>query len=156
MNKLTDEEKATNYETMLHIQKVAGNLNILIKALLDRGQEHDSSKLDVPEVEYFTKYTCKLSGLTYGSKEFDDCKKEMQPALDHHYANNRHHPEHWENGVADMDLIDLTEMICDWYASCKRHDDGNIRKSLKINAKRFNMDPQLVKILENTVSRFEK
>ena len=32
--------------------------------------------------------------LTYGSDEYKACLTEMKPALDHHYAANRHHPEH--------------------------------------------------------------
>ena len=32
----------------------------------------------------------------------------------------------------------------------ERHNNGNIRKSITINAARFKMSPQLVKILENT------
>lgn len=154
MNKLTPEEEATNFHTLTHIMKVRDNLDIIIKELLKRGQEHDQSKLVDPEVEAFTRVTHKLSGLTYGSPEFDACKKEIGPALTHHYANNRHHPEHFKNGIDDMNIIDITEMFCDWAASCKRHDDGNLNKSLEINGKRFSMVPQLVKILENSVFLF--
>lgn len=50
-----------------------------------------------------------------------------------------------------MNLLDILEMLCDWKASSERHNDGNINKSIEINANRFNMSPQLVKILENTV-----
>jgi hypothetical protein len=49
-----------------------------------------------------------------------------------------------------MNLIDLVEMLCDWKAASERHNDGNIRKSIEINASRFTISPQLVKILENT------
>jgi len=34
----------------------------------------------------------------------------------------------------------------------RRHNNGNIRKSIEINANRFGISPQLVKILENTVT----
>ena len=50
-----------------------------------------------------------------------------------------------------MTIIDLIEMLCDWKAATMRHNDGNIRKSIEINAKRFNIDSQLTKMLENTV-----
>ena len=74
----------------------------------------------------------------------------MGPALAHHYANNRHHPEHHKNGVDDMTLIDVLEMLIDWKAASERHNDGNILKSIEKNADRFGLSPQLVKILENT------
>lgn len=75
----------------------------------------------------------------------------MKPALDHHYAKNRHHCEHMADGINDMNLIDVIEMFCDWKAATLRHNDGNLRKSIEHNAKRFGMQSQLVKIFENTV-----
>lgn len=51
-----------------------------------------------------------------------------------------------------MDLIDLIEMICDWKASSMRHENGDIKKSIEINQKRFNYDDTLKQILLNTVS----
>lgn len=154
-SKLTLEEQATNFATSTHIHEVRNNLNIIIKNLLDRGRDHDKSKLVDPEVEAFTRVTSRLSKLTYGSQEFNDCKKEIGDALIHHYSNNRHHPEHFKKGIDDMNIVDIVEMFCDWAASCKRHDDGNLHKSLEINADRFKMSPQLVKILENSVFLFE-
>jgi len=148
---LTLEEQAVNFETFRHIERVRNLLNICVKTLLARGELHDQSKLEEPEVALFTEYTEKLAGCTYGSAEYEEFKKGLAPALEHHYANNRHHPEHHKNGVDDMNLIDLMEMICDWKAASERHNDGNIRKSIEINANRFHMSPQLVKIFENTV-----
>ena len=148
---LTPEQKACNYDTMLHIQRVRNLLNDVIFNLLNRGLKHDQTKLDSPEVELFTEFTPKLAYLTYGSPEYDACKKELKTALDHHYANNRHHPEHHKNGVNDMTLLDLIEMLVDWKAASERHNDGNIRKSVEINGERFGMSPQLIKIFENTV-----
>lgn len=153
---LTTEQKACNAETWQHINKVQHFLNLFIKELIDRGNSHDKSKLESPEVEYFTEFTDKLAATDYGSKEFNDTKAQMQPALDHHYANNRHHPEHFKNGISDMNLIDLIEMFCDWKASSLRHNTGNLLKSIEINAKRFNMSEQLTHIFENTADFIEQ
>jgi hypothetical protein len=115
-----------------------------------RGHFHDQSKLTSPEVEVFDRVTEKLAGLTYGSDEYKASLAEMGPALQHHYANNRHHPEHFTDGVAGMNLIDLVEMFCDWVAATRRHNDGDINKSITLNAERFSLDPQLVHVLRNT------
>ena len=147
---LSEAEKATNYDTMRHIERVRNLLNVCVKDLIKRGELHDQTKLASPEVELFTEYTPKLAGCTYGSPEYQSFLKAIKPALDHHYAHNRHHPEHHKNGIEDMNLLDIVEMLCDWKAASERHNDGNIRKSIEINANRFNMSPQLVKILENT------
>ncbi len=66
----------------------------MVKEALDRFTCHDRSKTESPEVECFDEYTPKLKGATYGSDEYKQWLAEMKPALDHHYAANRHHPEH--------------------------------------------------------------
>lgn len=147
---MTVEEKACNFETMRHIERVRNILNSFISDLLERGELHDQSKLESPEVELFTEVTPKLATLTYGSPEYKEQLKFLGPALEHHYARNRHHPEHHKNGVEDMNLLDLVEMFADWKAASERHNDGNILKSIEKNADRFRMSPQLVKIFENT------
>lgn len=153
---LTLEQKACNHETWKHINKVQYYLNLFIKELLDRGNEHDQSKLDSPEVELFTEYTDKLAETTFGSPEYNDFKSKLGPALEHHYAKNRHHPEHYKDGLNDMNLLDLIEMFCDWKASSERHNDGNLLKSIEINGRRFKMDEQLIRIFENTADFVEQ
>jgi hypothetical protein len=150
MNGLSTEEKACNYETMLHIQRVRNLLNLVVTNLIKRGELHDQSKLNHPEVEYFTQFTSKLSSTTYGSEEYKRIKDELAPALEHHYANNRHHPEHHKDGINDMTLMDLIEMFVDWKAASERHNDGNIKKSIEVNANRFGLSSQLTRIFENT------
>lgn len=155
LKELTLEEQATNYVTMRHIEEVRNNLNKIAMELLRRGELHDQSKLVSPEVELFTEWTPKLAQSTFGSPEYEGFRKAMGPALAHHYAKNRHHPEHFTNGIEDMNLLDIVEMFCDWYAATKRHHDGNLRKSIKTNADRFKMSPQLVSILDNSVELFD-
>ena len=138
-------------ETIKHIKNVQCFLKKIILLLEDRGLNHDSSKLKSPEIEIFNKFTPLLKNSTYGSEEYKQFLIDMKPAIDHHYVNNRHHPEHFCNGIDDMNLIDLIEMICDWKAAVMRHKDGDILKSIEINTTRFNLSQQLVKILINTV-----
>jgi hypothetical protein len=151
---LTLEEKATNDATWQHIHEVQRLLFDMIFALHERAFYHDQSKLVLPEVEIFTEYTPKLKGTTYGSDEYKQYLKEMQVALKHHYEDNSHHPEHYDEGIEGMTLIDLIEMLCDWKAATFRHADGDIWESLKINKERFKISDQLYKILKNTVGIF--
>lgn len=152
---LTVEQQATNFATMRHIERVRALLNLFVRDLLRRGEEHDQSKLESPEVEMFTEFTPKLATSTYGSEEYEGFRKAMGTALAHHYANNSHHPEHHKNGVDDMTLLDVLEMFADWKAAGERHNDGNILKSIEKNADRFKLSPQLVRILENTARMFD-
>jgi len=147
---LTVEEKVTNIETLIHIRNVGVLLMGMSKALLDRAVSHDCSKLESPEVGIFTEFTPKLAGCTYGSDAYKGYLKNMGVALKHHYRENRHHPEHFEDGINCITLIDLVEMLCDWKAATLRHNDGCIHKSIDINTGRFGMGDQMKKILQNT------
>jgi hypothetical protein len=141
-------EYSSKPDTLKHIRQV--HIGVMISALWYRALDHDNTKLKPGEVECFDIYTPKLANCTYGSSEYKTFLSELKPALDHHYANNRHHPEHFENGIRGMNLVDLMEMFCDWYAATKRHNDGDLMKSIDINQKRFDYSDDLRSIFENT------
>ncbi len=143
-------------DTFRHIQEVQKQLNLIVKNLIDRGEKHDQSKLISPEVEIFDEFTPKLKDSEYGSDEYKNFLKDMTVGLEHHYKENMHHPEHWKNGIKDMSLIDLIEMLSDWISAVKRHSTGNIYKSIEINQKRFGYSDELKQILVNTVKELEK
>lgn len=131
-------------------------MHVLTTELSYRAIEHDCSKLCHPEVSGFTEYEEGLDTITYGSPEYFAQKEKLKEVLDKHYAANRHHPEHFENGVDDMNLVDIVEMLVDWCSSTYRSKDGNIRSSLIIQQSRFNIEPQLMKIIENTVNLLDE
>lgn len=143
-----------NSETLKHINEVRKNLWLLIQEADNRAANHDKSKFESPEAEVFAENTPKLAKTEYGGEEYKKLLQETKVAIDHHYSKNRHHPEHWGNGVEDMDLIDILEMLSDWAAATQRNKNGNIHKSIEINTSRFNLSPQLVKILKNTVNNY--
>lgn len=144
-----DKINQCKVDTFLHIRDVVKNLNVVIKDLLSRAEIHDDSKFESPELEIFSEATL-LSDIEYGSKEYKENMQTIRPAIDHHFSKNRHHPQHWPNGIEDMTLTDLVEMLADWKAATKRNKNGNIVKSIEVNAQKFNISPQLRKILENT------
>lgn len=138
-------------ETLKHIRMVQKFINKIIHELLQRADLHDETKLKYPEKPIFDLMTPELSGVSYGSKEYRAMLEDMKPAIDHHNKKNRHHIEHFKNGLDGMNIVDIVEMICDWVAAARRHADGDIRKSIDINKRRFKMDEQLVNILINTL-----
>ncbi len=194
--------------TYEHIGEVRGLLLAVASDLIRRAHEHDASKLVDPERSVFDEVTPRLRTLTYGSPEYKTSLAEMGPALEHHYAANDHHPEHFPPGeqhevdvsvetdyhpsgdeftvaTADCDacewtsrgdesdvrsaawlherehhkpgglhamsLIQLIEMLCDWIAATRRHDDGDIRRSIEINAERFGYGAEIERLLLNTL-----
>lgn len=145
-----NSKQSSTYKTLRHIETVRNYLNCIIKEILNRQENHDQTKLQSPEVEIFDIYTDKLRNITYGSDEYKNCMKEMEVAINHHNCINRHHPEHFLNGIKDMNIVDIIEMLCDWKAASLRHNDGNILKSIDLNQQRFGYSDELKQILKNT------
>lgn len=149
MSPMTEPTDST-LATLQHSRRVDQLLLEMIAAIQGRVTKHDQSKLEDPEKAIFDEYSPKLKASTYGSDEYKAFLAEMKVALDHHYANNRHHPEHFEDGVAGMTLVDLVEMLADWKAATERHADGDLAVSLEIQRERFGLSDQLAAILDNT------
>lgn len=138
-------------DTWAHIHEVQSQMEQVVNDLSHRALVHDQSKLVEPELSIFDVFTPRLKTTTYMSPEYKRDMEEMRVALDHHYAVNSHHPQHYPDGIRGMSLLDLIEMVCDWIAACKRHDDGNIYKSIEDNQERFGYSDELKGILLNTV-----
>src|SRR4051812_3713448 len=88
-------------ETHEHIQEVQHRLQHVIANLVDRRNAHDASKLEEPEASGFLAMTddARLNDLTYGSEEYAAVLREHTSTIQHHYANNDHHPEHFVDGI---------------------------------------------------------
>ena len=151
---MNEELMIHDSETLKHVNEVRNNISVLISELVNRAKVHDASKFEEPERSVFAKNTPKLAKTEYGSPEYSELLKEVQVAIDHHYAKNTHHPEHFNKGIEEMDLLDVCEMLVDWLAATKRNKNGNIHKSIDHNEGRFNINPQLSQIMRNTVNRY--
>ena len=150
---IPEDEGDSRPDTQKHIDLVNENGKKFCDKFLERLIHHDASKLEEPERKYFDRGTPRLQDSTYGEKSYDDAKARIKPGLDHHYASNDHHPEHFgERGISGMNLYQLLEMWIDWTAAVKRHNDGNIFNSLMYNRDRFHIDGQLFNILMNTAT----
>ena len=143
-------EYDSSKETLEHIRRVQALVGRVMYKLYFHALNHDKSKLSPKEKPVFDEFTPRLRGSTYGSEEYKEFLASMAPALEHHYKCNPHHPEHNEDGVDGMTLMDVVEMFCDWQAATERHADGSLQRSIEINKKRFGMSDQLARIFENT------
>jgi hypothetical protein len=141
-------------DTLEHIGKVQARIQKVMVNLKQRAAIHDQSKLAEPEKSAYDNLMRFKSSheMVYGSPDYAEGLKILGPALDHHYAHNSHHPQHYgEQGIAGMSLLDVLEMLCDWKAAGERYKDGSIAQSLAHNKERFGISDQLMSILENTV-----
>lgn len=72
---------------------------------------HDSSKYDMDEWEPYRKFYYPVD-----EYEKQSAKAEYERAVQHHYLNNVHHPEHWKERRDEMPTWAVVEMCCDWIA----------------------------------------
>lgn len=136
-----------------HIQRVRYYIHDFAARISGRGVWHDASKLEQPEKSVFDEFTPKLKGLTFGSDEYKAALVGMGDGLKHHYQSNRHHPEHFENGVNGMTLVDIVEMVCDWKAASGAK---GMPVDMAYLAKRFGIDTQLAQIIANTLEAYDE
>lgn len=148
---VTEAELAKSQaDTLDHIRKVQGALQEVTSNLTIRAVYHDASKLMEPERTGYARLVANLADIRYGTPAYRAVLDEARPVIDHHYAHNTHHPEHYPDGIAGMSLLDIVEMFCDWYAAGKRTKEGSLKQSLEVNRARFGADSTLAQIFENT------
>lgn len=140
---------------LIHESDIAGARVFAVADLFQRAAVHDNSKFADPEFALYEQAFPDLQRYAYGSEEFKAALATIQPAIDHHYQANDHHPEHFAYGVADMHDIQALEMCCDWLAASER-SQTDIRKSMEINQKRFGIDEHLTIILANTIDMLKE
>lgn len=145
-----EEKYDSTEETMQHMEQVEDLIDEMVEQLELRAKRHDMSKLVKPEKAAFDIYTPLLKTTTYGSGAYMHFLGKMKPALDHHYKENRHHPEHHPEGIKDMNLVDIMEMLADWKAASMRHADGDLLISINQNQKRFGYGEEMRTLLMNT------
>jgi hypothetical protein len=135
-----------------HQLRVAKYMQIVANELFQRATVHDNSKFSPEEFEAYEQAFPNLQKYTYGTEEFKAEIAKIQPAIEHHYKANDHHPEHHKYGIPEMDLVQIIEMICDWLAASER-SQADINQGLQINISRFGIDGQLAQILRNTIDK---
>jgi len=138
-------------DTAAHIAEVQQNMSILIQALRGRSEIHDASKYTPEEKSQLDAALPSVKKERYGSNEYILAKKGLEQFLHLHHSRNTHHPEHYKNGIAGMDILDIVEMICDWKAANTSEDNVSFNEAIEISIARFEIGDQLAQIIRNTI-----
>lgn len=142
-----------------HISNVRTRIHTMIKVLEKRALLHDRSKLENPEYALWKKMD-EEPRYPYGSKEYFDKIERNKEVFNLHYFYNRHHPEHYADGILDMTLIDLLEMLCDWLGYRKDISYAEAETIIKQQMNKYGLTKEdgtygeLELILLNTLKRY--
>ena len=145
-------EQTVSY-TQGHIYNVRKLLNKFADILKQKGETHDQSKLEEPEVYGWAAMDLEPR-YEYGSYEYYDKLRRFSEVFNHHYKVNSHHPEHFVNPENEMTLIDMIEMLCDWFAYKQDVPVDEGIKLIKDQCKRFKFSDTIKSLLINTYREY--
>ena len=135
------KESATKFSLLRvrdHIFGVSQRLTRFCTVLMTRAITHDNSKYSESELDDHISMAVEMDGIQYGTDTYYAIKRKYESLSAQHFANNRHHPEHHHNGIDDMNLVDVIEMLCDWLTGSE-NTGTPVERSLEINEERYNV-----------------
>lgn len=142
-----------SYDSSEDTRKHRGNVMWVYMELndimLSRIIAHDRSKLHEPEKSGYDELIPKLKATKFGTPEYYEARDAMAEVTSHHYKENRHHPEHFENGYHDMNLLDFMEHIIDCYAA-SLCSDTSFPEGIKTVLERNGAPDVLIDMVLNT------
>ncbi len=133
-----------------HIMTVQGLLRRVARQLLDRADGHDLSKLAPDELGGMIEIDA-IAG-RYGLNSPEYMAALSGEAIQLHQSRHSHHPEYHPNGIEDMDIFDLIEMVCDWKAANQLRGHPEWGKSVDMMAERLSLSPEYV-LLINLIAK---
>jgi len=139
-------------DTIIHVSEVQENLQWMIHDLTMRSIVHDRSKFQDPEFSVFCSTRPEFKKANYGTPEYAAVCQKAKEGVEHHYRHNRHHTAYHENGVKDMNLLDVLEMLADWKAASRRSPDLTFADSLNTAFKKYEIGPELQNLILNTIN----
>lgn len=151
MRKPTEKELQDYLDdTNDHILKVQTNIGEISENLHERAKAHDESKFLPEERDIYAVVVPEFKKYKYGTPEHKAVSDKLGPAWEHHLSNNDHHTQYHTNGVWDMDLMMIIEMLSDWKAASDRHEHNDYEDGLLINIEKYGIEDQLASILLRT------
>lgn len=138
-------------DTIVHVSEVQANLHDMVSDLEKRSIVHDLSKFQDPEFSVFCSTRPEFKKVNYGTPEYEAVTEKAREGVEHHHAHNRHHTAYHENGIDDMNLMDIIEMLADWRAASRRSPDLSFADSLPKAFEKYKIEPALQKTILNTI-----
>ena len=140
MNEPSEETK-TLVTILRHVGIVRRNIKHFSQVLDRRAEIHDISKLSLEEFRGFVEVNQIARQYPFGSKEYKESLKDNN-VINLHFSRNSHHPEFYPNGIDDMSLLDIIEMVCDWKAASETYGQTSFTDALAIQADRFKINKE--------------
>ena len=145
--------------TFMHRTHVDSLMRNVANEIRKRGKLHDVSKLSGIEFSFGEMY---FDGYIKANKYYatvpdvNEYNKNMAPAFAEHYKHNDHHVEHFKKGLPDMNLLQLTEFLCDEFAYMRER--GYVKyeciEEIERRLSSYGASEDLISIAKNTIAYF--
>ena len=152
---MPNEETKTVVKILAHCQRVRASLVGFANAMIMRAVTHDESKWQDDEFAGFVHINQIAREHEYGSPEYMASIRETG-AVALHYSRNSHHPEHYPNGVDDMTLLDIIEMVADWKAASETYGRTSLEDALVTHAERFGLKDKHLYLVRLIIEALEQ
>ena len=133
-----------------HIMTVQALLRRFARQLLNRADNHDLSKLTPDELGGMIEIDSIADKFGLNSPEYMAALSGT--AIKLHRSRYSHHPEYHLNGVEDMNIFDLVEMVCDWKVANQLRGHPEWKKSVGMMAERFSLSSEYA-LLVNLIAK---
>ena len=148
---------SVRFTDMMRIRRalVQDKLSTVARELISRGRHHDNSTLGSPELEIYHRHFNEYRMYKFGDPRRDEVMNHMAEAIGHHFQYNDHHPEHFDNGINDMNLIQLmqfTAAIMSW----SEQEQVDIFELLPIIRDKCGMSDQVYQLIQNTITEIKR
>ena len=148
---------AVRFTDVMRIRRalVQDKLSTVARELISRGRTHDNSALGSPEIEVYHRFFSEYRKYKIGDPRKDEVFAQMAEAIGHHFQYNDHHPEHFENGINDMDLIQLMQFTAD-IMSWSEQEQVDIFEILPMIRDKCGMVDQVYNLICNTITEIKR
>ena len=148
---------AVRFTDVMRIRRalVQDKLSTVARELISRGRTHDNSALGSPEIEVYHRFFLEYQKYKIGDPRKDEVFTQMAEAIGHHFQYNDHHPEHFENGINDMDLIRLMQFTAD-IMSWSEQEQIDIFEILPMIRDKCGMTDQVYNLICNTITEIKR
>lgn len=140
------EETKTLLTILRHQVLVRTYLLRLAHRLEERALTHDLSKFQLDEFAGFVKINQIARERPLDSPEYKASTQAEAVRL--HWSRNSHHPEFYPGGISEMSLLDLVEMVIDWWAASETYNQTTLAESLPIQRERFKMTKEQYRLIQ--------
>lgn len=138
-----------------HRALVHDKLATVSREINTRARRHDQSSLSGTELRIYKEHFDELQKYPIFDPRRDIVLSKMRVAIAYHHEANDHHPEHFTNGIDDMNLLQLMEFVAD-VMSQSEQNGIDVYEILPLLKDQYDISNQLYQVILNTVAEIRR